>query len=164
VTFKPGQSGNIKGGPRAPRKFTIAMRQMLAERTPGIIAKVLDEADGPRDTLRRREARQLVFKYLLPKPKLLIDPIEFRPPADHAQARALVLELARQAAAGDLDLDSLSALVSALKASDELDRVDLMGRLEALAQWVEQAGQSSNPGQGEGNGEDREAIRPGFES
>jgi hypothetical protein len=144
--FVPGQSGNPKGCPKAPRKFTVEMRRLLAERTPAIIAKVLDEADGPKDTLRRREARQLVFRYLLPKPRLLIDPIEFKPPADHAQARTLVLELARQAAAGNLDLDGLGALVSALKAADELDRVDLMQRLTELSDRLDQAGQRAGGG------------------
>jgi hypothetical protein len=162
--FAPGQSGNPKGGPKAPRRYTVAMRRMVADRTPAIIEKVLDEAGGPRDTLKRREARQLVFRFLLPKPRMLIDPVDFVAPKDHAQSRALVLELARQAAAGNLDLDALDALVSALKAADELDRVDLAQRLEALTNRIDGAGQRANPGQGKGNGEDHPPIVDEFEA
>jgi hypothetical protein len=76
---------------------------------------------------------------LLPRfGRFVTEPFVFDAPKDLAGSRTLVLRLARMTARGEIDIDSFSAIVSALRTSDDLYKVDLMSRLQEVSNRLDE--------------------------
>jgi hypothetical protein len=110
VPFKKGASGNPSGWPKGkPHKLTSAIRAIV-ERDGAAIVEEIAKAAKDGDV----EARRLFLRFLLPRPRMVLTPIDLPPAKDAAEAQTQIGMLTSMAAKGDLDLDALHALSRAL--------------------------------------------------
>jgi hypothetical protein len=124
VPFKKGVSGNPSGWPKGkPHKLTSAVREIVERDGPAIVEEIAKAAkDGD------VEARLLFLRFLLPRPRMVLTPIDLPPARDAAEAQTQISMLTSMAAKGDLDLDALHALSRALALAIEAR----LGELEEL--------------------------------
>jgi Family of unknown function (DUF5681) len=106
LTFKRGQSGNPAGPPKGkPHKLTAAVRKMVDNTGGAIVKKILERAEGG-----DIEACRIFARYLLPRPKMVFQPVDLPPAKDAAEIQAQIARLASLAGEGALDLDSMTAI------------------------------------------------------
>jgi hypothetical protein len=140
--FVKGESGNPAGGKKGqPRKLTIAARRLVEQYAPQLVKQVLTEAVAEDDSIKRREARTLAFKFLLPRfSRFIAEPFAFTPPVTIAETRAKLGELAQAFTEGKIDVDAFSALVQAVRVFDEAGRAELMERLGEIESVLSDSG------------------------
>jgi hypothetical protein len=132
--FEPGKSGNAKGYPKGrPHRLTTVARKLVEEFAPELVRQVLTEATAERDSIRRREARQLAFRFLLPRfSRFIAERFAFVAPTNLVETKQKLGELAQAFTEGKIDVDAFSALVAALRAIDGAEREAVMERLAEI--------------------------------
>jgi hypothetical protein len=149
VAFKKGDRGNPRGNHRRTKhRLTRLAQDLVAQFAPGIVEAVLREDSAKADSQKRREARQLFFRFIWRPAKLNPDPFNFAVPKTLLEVRERLGELAKAFAGGALDLDVFTALTGALRAFDDVERQAVMQRLQEIEAGLEGAESGHQHGNG----------------
>jgi hypothetical protein len=111
MPFRPGQSGNANGRPKGVSQLLTGKIRSMVERDAIEIVKAIIERAKTGDV----EACRIFCRYLLPRPKVVSAPFDLPPARTATEAKQQIGRLVSLAAKGELDLDSLHALASALQ-------------------------------------------------
>jgi hypothetical protein len=109
--FLKGASGNPRGNARrAPHKHTAFVRDLVAEKRPGIVRQVVEAAERGDP-----QAQALFFRYLGGAvPRRIVDPFELKPTVSARQAVEQIGQVIAKTAGGMLDLEGSRVLIDAL--------------------------------------------------
>ena len=106
-------------------KLTSLVRKMVNDKGGAVVAKIIERAEAG-----DADAARIFVRYLLPRPRLVMTPLDLPPAQTAAQAREQIGLLTSMAAKGDLDLDALQALSQAL-------HMAISSRIEELEELLE---------------------------
>ena len=138
MKFAKGASGNPGGRPKGqPHLLTARVRKMVEKDGAAIVEEIIKDAKNSDPT-----ARQLFCRFLLPRPRLNLTPIDLPEAQEVGELRAQISKLASLAAGGALDLDSMTAIARVLA----MALGARMEELEEILETREAESDHDNPG------------------